>query len=332
MKQLSGTTSSFPQIVCPFDHLFLKESGNSMTCANGHNFAVDQGIPRIVISGTQYADAFGEQWNKYRVTQLDSYTNTMISQDRLRRCLGEALWAQLSGQEVTHVLETGCGAGRFTEILLDLPGAHVTSTDLSAAVEANLLNFPQSDRHRVIQCDIHALPFHPESYDIVLCLGVIQHTPDPEKTITSLYAQAKPGGWLVIDHYTPSFSHYTKVTALLLRPVLKRLPPRIGIIATELLTKAFFPLHRLVKHKRLMQIVLSRVSPLLTYYHAYPQLNDRLQYEWALLDTHDHLTDYYKHFRTVPQIARFLSALGAQDIWITKGGNGVEARCHKPGR
>ena len=41
-----------------------------------------------------------------------------------------------------------------------------------------------------------------------------------------------------------------------------------------------------------MQIALSRISPLLTYYHAYPELNDQLQYEWALLDTHDHLTDF----------------------------------------
>jgi len=166
----------------------------------------------------------------------------------------------------------------------------------------------------------------------VLCLGVIQHTPDPEEAIKALYAQIKHGGWLVIDHYAPAISRYTKFTSLLLRPLLKRLPPRLGTIATELLTKSFFPLHRLVKDRRLLQIVLSRVSPLLTYYHAYPQLNDRLQYEWAMLDTHDHLTDYYKHLRTTAQIARLLSGLGAHDIWVTKEGYGVEARCRKPGR
>ena len=137
---------------------------------------------------------------------------------------------------------------------------------------------------------------------------------------------------MVIDHYTPSGSYYTKVTALLLLPVLKRVPPRWGIVATEILTKAFFPLQRLVKHRRSMQIGLSRVSPLLTYYQAYPQLNDRLQYEWALLDTHEQLTDYYKHFRTAPEIARLLSSLRAGDICVAKGGNGVEARCRKPGR
>jgi 2-polyprenyl-3-methyl-5-hydroxy-6-metoxy-1,4-benzoquinol methylase len=308
----------------------LNANGSLLACVSDHNFAVDCGIPRILLSKTRYADTFGEQWNKYRVTQLDSYTHTTISRDRLKRCLGEALWKQLQMSDATHLLETGCGAGRFTEVLLDLPGAHITSTDLSSAVEANQNNCPQSARHRIIQCDINALPFRPESYDIVLCLGVIQHTPNVEQTIAALYAATKPGGWLVIDHYTPSISHYTKVTALLLRPVLKRLSPRLGTTATEMLTRAFFPLHRLVKKRRLMQIALSRVSPLLTYYQAYPQLNDRLQYEWALLDTHDHLTDHYKHLRTRSQIARTLSAMGAEDIWVARGGNGVEARCRKP--
>jgi len=332
MKQKPQYTSAFPQIVCPADHLSLKGRGNFMVCENGHEYSVDGGIARIVLGKTPYADAFGEQWNKYRVTQLDSYTGTSISRDRLRRCLGEALWGRLSGRGITHILEAGCGAGRFTEVMMGLPSVYLTSTDLSSAVQANSATCPLSSRHRVIQCDINALPFHPESYHVVLCIGVIQHTPDPEVTISALYDQTRPGGWLVIDHYAPSLSHYTKITSLMLRPILKTLPPSMGTVATEILTKVFFPLHRLVKHTRSVQIVLSRVSPLLTYYHAYPQLNDRLQYEWALLDTHDHLTDCYKHLRTTSQIARVLSALGAKDIWVAKGGNGVEARCRKPGR
>jgi SAM-dependent methyltransferase len=323
--------SSFPELVCPLHQLPLETNGSIVTCPHAqHRFAIERGIPRILLSQTEYADAFGEQWNKYRVTQLDSYTHTTISRDRLKRCLGETLWQQLRGPGATHILETGCGAGRFTEVLLDLPGAYVTSVDLSSAVEANQSNCPQSDRHRIIQCDINALPFPPQSYDIVLCLGVIQHTPDVEQTIAALYAATKPGGWLVIDHYTPSISHYTKVTALLLRPILKRLSPRRGTMATEALTKALFPLHRLVKKRRSLQMMLSRVSPLLTYFQTYPQLDDRLQFEWALLDTHDHLTDYYKHLRTRPQIARRLSSLGGEQIWVAKGGNGIEARCRKP--
>lgn len=277
-----------------------------------------------------YADAFGEQWNIYRVTQLDSYTRTTISRDRLKRCIGDDLWRKLCAENPVQVLETGCGAGRFTEVLLDLPAAILTSTDLSTAVDANQTNCPQSGRHRIIQCDINAMPFAREAYDMVVCLGVVQHTPDVDRTIGALYEQVKPGGWMVLDHYAPSISHYTKFTALILRPILKRLQPRQGMRVTELLTNLFFPLHRAVKKHRWMQVLLSRVSPLLTYFQMYPQLNDKLHYEWALLDTHDHLTDYYKHLRTVAQIRESLSRLGGEAIWVAKGGNGVEARCRKP--
>ena len=88
----------------------------------------------------------------------------------------QALWQRLQQPATLEVLETGCGAGRFTEVLLSLPGVSLTSTDLSAAVEPNQLNCPQSARHRIIQCDINALPFRPRQYDVVVCLGVVQHT------------------------------------------------------------------------------------------------------------------------------------------------------------
>ncbi|MFZ2491234.1 MAG: class I SAM-dependent methyltransferase [Thermoanaerobaculia bacterium] len=323
---------TFPELVCPVHASQLASSATALRCPQNHEYPVTRAIPRVLESSTEYADAFGEQWNTYRVTQLDSYTSTTISRDRLVRCVGPDVWSALHGSAALNVLETGCGAGRFTEVLLECPAAVVTSIDFSTAVDANEVNCPQSDRHRILQCDINALPFPREAFDVVICLGVIQHTPNPEQTIGSLYEATKPGGWLVIDHYRPSFSHYTKVTALVLRPILKRLPPRQGRVATDWITRLFFPLHRAVKRHRLLQMILSRVSPLLTYFQTYPQLNDQLHYEWALLDTHDHLTDYYKHLRTVPQIERVLRGLGATDIWVAKGGNGVEARCRKPPR
>ncbi len=240
------------------------------------------------------------------------------------------MWSSLQKPGRVEILESGCGAGRFTEILLTLPAAFVTSTDLSSAVEPNKANCPLSDRHRILQCDINQLPFGPEQFDIVVCLGVIQHTKNPERTIEDLYKQVKPGGWLIIDHYTQTLSYYTKLSEWLLRPILKRVSPARGLTATKALTRAFFPLHRALRNAKPLQMVVSRFSPLLTYYHLFPQLNDKLQYEWAELDTHDSLTDYYKHLRTPGSIRSTLQALGSRDIWVQRGGNGVEARCQKP--
>lgn len=329
---MTGTSPPFPEFVCP-EHrspLTPDTSGARLACAAGHAFAVCEGIPRLLPDAETYADAFGEQWRQYRKTQLDSYTRTTYSRDRLRRCFGDALWSRLQSPEPLHLLEAGCGAGRFTEVLLGTRAARVTSTDLSAAVEPNQANFPQDDRHRIAQCDINRLPFAAGRYDIVMCLGVVQHTRDPERTIADLYAQVKPGGWLVIDHYRHALSTYTKLTAMLMRPVLKRLPPRRGVAATKALTRWFFPLHRAVRHMPLLQMVLSRVSPILTYFHALPRLDDALQYEWSELDTHDSLTDWYKRLRSRRSIRATLRSLGAADLWVERGGNGIEARGRKP--
>jgi hypothetical protein len=62
------------------------------------------------------------------------------------------------------------------------------------------------------------------------------------------------------------------------------------------------------------------------YYTQIPELSDSQHREWALLDTHDSLTDWYKHFRSVRQIHQILNRLGLHDVWCASGGNGVEAR------
>lgn len=325
-------SDKFPELVCPQDLTPLSADGNDvLRCQHEHRYALRRGIPRVVKEAGNYAEAFGAQWRHYRITQLDSYTGTNLSAARLRRCLGEELWHTLEAREPRlSVLEAGCGAGRFTEVLTRLPAAVVTSTDLSSSVEQNQENCPQTDAHRVVQCDIEQMPFRPGGFDLVVCLGVVQHTPSTERTLERLYAQVRPGGWLVIDHYPRSLAHYTRFGEMLLRPILKRVSPARGIEVTRALTRWLFPLHRAVRKLRPAQMLLSRVSPVLTYYHALPELDDRQQYEWAELDTHDSLTDWYKHVRTRREISNALTALGVTDLWVELGGNGIEARCRKP--
>jgi hypothetical protein len=73
-----------------------------------------------------------------------------------------------------------------------------------------------------------------------------------------------------------------------------------------------------------------RKSPILDYHQSYAQLGDALLKAWAVLDTHDALTDYYKHTRTVDEIAGMLKSLGLVDVHASLGGNGVEARARRP--
>lgn len=305
----------------------LREEGDALV-GGARRYPIRDGIPRFV-PHSDYAAAFAEQWKRWRRVQLDSATGFSLSEDRLRRCLGEEGWADLPGK---LVLEAGCGAGRFTEILLRR-GARVMSIDLSEAVDANVGTCPLSDRHRVAQADITRLPFAPGRFDHVVCLGVIQHTPSPEATIAALARQVRPGGQLTIDHYTPSLQRATKLANYTLRPVLRRVGrknPQLGIRVTEALTRAWLPLHKAVRGVRPAQFVLSRVSPVLAYHHVHPELPDDLLDAWAYLDTHDALTDWFKHLRTPAQIRAILQDCGLEALDVRKDGIGVEARARAP--
>lgn len=306
----------------------MREKGDVqyLACPSGCRFPVIRGIPRFVDSES-YTSAFGAQWKRYRRIQLDSFTGTSISKDRLTRLLGGTL--HIAGKEV---LEAGCGAGRFTEILLGA-GAKVFAVDLSSAVEANFDNCAHYHNYFVCQADIVNLPVSPEQFDIVVCIGVIQHTADPEKTISALCSYVKPGGTVVLDHYT--YGYPITSARRLLRKLLLKMPPWVSIRFCELLVGALWPVHSILwkrakgqKYNKIRGWFI-RLSPVVDYYGAYPELRPPMLRKWAVLDTHDTLTDAYKHLRSVEEINNQLKLCGMVDIEVCYDGNGVEARARK---
>lgn len=298
------------------------ERAAALVCASGCRVPVVRGVPRFVPSD-DYAAAFGWQWTHFRKSQLDSHTGTTISRDRLTRCLG----GSLSTVRDKTVLEAGCGAGRFTELLLEA-GARVFAADLSAAVEANYDNCGASEQYFVCQADIRRLPVAPHSFDVVMCLGVVQHTPDPEQTIAALASYIAPGGVLVIDHYSHDYPLTTPRRVL--RDLLLRMPPDRARQVALGTARALLPVHRALWTRRRgfgrLRRYLGRVSPVIDYYETYPELGTALLSEWAVLDTHDTLTDRYKHLRGPDEIRATLVELGLADVEVSIGGNGVEAR------
>jgi SAM-dependent methyltransferase len=284
-------------------------------------FPVRAGIPRFV-PRNHYAVSFGLQWKKYQKTQLDSFTGHPISGDRLARCVG----GDLNCVRGRLVLEAGCGAGRFSEVLLN-HGANLVACDLSQAVEANYANNRGRDNYFVAQADILAPPFAEGTFDYVICLGVIQHTPSPEETIRALARNVRPGGTLVLDHYSPKMALGRVGRAF--RRFLLGMPPRSRLPLCSMVVHGYWPIHRLVRrYPKLWRLKV--LSPVFDYSDAMPFLTTRQLKEWALLDTHDAHTDYFKHLRTPEQITACLRDLGLEDINVWTGGNGVEARARKP--
>ncbi len=317
----------FVQLICKTHSLPLTKEQAALVCDQGCSFAILNDIPRFV-PAHNYASSFGLQWNTFRTTQLDSCTGLTISRDRLTRIAGGTLDV-FKGKKT---LEAGCGAGRFTELMLEA-GASVFAIDLSSAVDANYKNCSNFEHYYVAQADVMELPLAQEQFDIVVCIGVVQHTPDPEATMRALCSQLKPGGMLLMDHYSKDYP--VTPPRRWVRSFLLGKDEEYSMRFTHRLVKFLWPLHRFAynklneRYRQRAAAFLTRWSPVVDYHYMYPQLNEQRLYEWAVLDTHDTLTDQYKHLRSADQIEAALRSFGMTNIQTVYAGNGVEARAWK---
>lgn len=310
--------------VSPQNGKELSSTNDALVTTDGQKYPVVNGIPRFV-SSELYASAFGLQWTVHAKTQLDSALNGDITKKRLERCFGFPL-KQLAGLDI---LEAGAGAGRFTEILIST-GANVHSIDLSVAVDSNKKNIGEKPNYVIAQADIRHIPYPNEAFDVVMCLGVIQHTPNPEETIRSLWSKVKPGGLLVIDHYKFKMQLLWRPDHIY-RQILKRLKPETSKKIVNKMVDILFPLHWKWKNNYFMKVLLGRISACLVYFDQFPELTYEQHYDLTKLDTYDHLTDFYKHYRTEKSLVKTMAKLGAVEIHSEDNiGNGVELRCRKP--
>jgi 2-polyprenyl-6-hydroxyphenyl methylase / 3-demethylubiquinone-9 3-methyltransferase len=101
--------------------------------------------------------------------------------------------APLAGRTV---LDVGCGGGLLSEAMARR-GAHVTGIDLGkTAIEVASLHALEAGvqvRYLVEAVDTHAAT-HAGAYDIVTCLEMLEHVPDPQQIIASIATLVRPGG------------------------------------------------------------------------------------------------------------------------------------------
>ena len=84
----------------------------------------------------------------------------------------------------SSVLDAGCGEGETLERLGGLLTGTVTGVDLNPdSVEFAAKRVPSGD---FLVGDLTALPFEDDSFDLVLCLEVLEHIPDPAPALAEL--------------------------------------------------------------------------------------------------------------------------------------------------
>jgi len=105
--------------------------------------------------------------------------------------------------EDARVLDLGCGTGQMTLFLAReqrlLVGADLTRASLALARTA-ARRFGVA-RALFVETDLRRPGLRPAAFDVVVCLGVLHHTPDPRAAFAAVAKLIRPGGMLVIGLY-----------------------------------------------------------------------------------------------------------------------------------
>lgn len=108
---------------------------------------------------------------------------------RLRTLESRAVMAALAPRAGEEILDAGCGAGLYTELIAHA-GARVTALDASAPM---LQALRQRLAVETMHADLTAVRLEPR-FDRIACLGVLEFVPDPGRVLANLAAGLRRGG------------------------------------------------------------------------------------------------------------------------------------------
>lgn len=298
------------QLLNPVNKEILSVTEGGLTNQQTVVFPFVNGAFRIV-ADDNYTESFGYQWNKFAATQLD--------QGQMRQMSKIRFFAEtnLDKKDLTgkSILEVGSGAGRFSQVILNDTNADLYSVDYSNAVEANYRNNGPHNRLHLFQASIYEMPFSPVQFDYVVCLGVLQHTPDFEKSVKALIEMARPGAEVIVDFYSIN-GWWTKLTAkYLLRSFTKKmshekLSAKIDRNIDWMIKASLF-FSKIGVGKFVNRFIpVCDIDGTLPQTLSYPQLRQQ-----CVLDTFDMFSPQYDNPQKIDTVVKWFKKYGMEKVW-----------------
>lgn len=171
-------------------------------------------------------DEWREQWSLFRDDERFLFEEWILP----------ATLEDLRGHEV---LEAGCGGGQHTSFMAPVARS-VTAVDLNTVELARERN-RGSDNVEFVEADIGTMDLG-RQFDAVVCIGVIHHTDDPDRTFDNLYRHLKPGGRMIVWAYSAEGNALVRwLVEPARRLFLRRLPRRWLAALSALLTALLYP-------------------------------------------------------------------------------------------
>jgi SAM-dependent methyltransferase len=171
--------------------------------ADGHEYAIRNGIPRFVESSS-YNPTWDYKWtvldrgvgHNYRI--IDEKDQAYQIHDIFDRNGYDGRVYRKSTNGLA--LDIGCGIGQYSvKLMRDYAPEKLVALDLTGGVDIFrkilLERYPQfKTRIVIVQASAFDMPFADETFDFVMSLGVLHHTGDTRQALTNACKLVKPKG------------------------------------------------------------------------------------------------------------------------------------------
>ena len=196
-------------LACPHDGSALTLNGDArLECAEGHGFAVRDGVPRLVPeeSGplgdqTGTFDSFSAKWSRVDSEEVRQRFEAQYRWYVERFGFGDEDGLRSFLSDKRTVLEAGTGLGGDAARFARLSDATVVGLDLSESIVIAQREFGAAENLHYIQADLLRPPLPAGRFDFVSADQVVHHTPDARAAVRSLARLVAPGGVLAFYVY-----------------------------------------------------------------------------------------------------------------------------------
>jgi SAM-dependent methyltransferase len=136
--------------------------------------------------------SFGYQWREFK----------KISDEDENHFLNYIHPVEPSFFEGKVGLDAACGFGRHLYFSGRYGAKLAVGMDFSDAIISSKENTEELPNVRTVRGSAYEVPFRPESFDYIYCIGALHHMPDPEGAFNELLKYLKPGGSIFIWVYS----------------------------------------------------------------------------------------------------------------------------------
>ncbi len=283
------------------DEESLSEIISGTLISKSNSYKITNGIPRFV-NDEGYSDNFGWQWNKWARVQFEE-ENIGRPMENYSKDMFYKI-TEFNDEQIKDkfVLDIGCGSGRFADIVTSMGGVSI-ALDYSNAIDVARENV-NKENVLFVQADALKLPFKNSVIDFAYSIGVLHHTPNPQKGVQEAFRVIKKGGEFALSVYSKE-SLYTFSSVAMWRKIFKTLWPVFGHYPPLIYSRLFGSINHF----------LGKVNRYLTYpiriFFPTMVLQD---IRWSILDTFDAVTTSYQSGHTIFEVFYWFKSIGFQEI------------------